>query len=67
MNQPQSIFNYKGYHVEIDLKAVGDRWHSSYRIGDSCPNELDETRESSQARALLYASNDARGRIDRMS
>ena len=67
MSEPQRKFKYKGHQVEIDLKAVGDRWHWSYRIGASSPFELNDTGESSEARALLYAWTDARGRIDCMA
>lgn len=67
MKEPQRKFNYKGLPVEIDLKKVGDRWHWSYRISSSSPYELQDTGESSEERALLYAFNDARGRIDAMA
>lgn len=65
--EPQRNFKYKNQQVEIDLKKVGDRWHWSYRIGNSSPYELNDTGESSEDRALLYAFNDARGRIDAMA
>ena len=57
----------KRHRVEIDLRAVGDRWHWSYQIDGSSPFELSDSGESSQERALLYAWNDARGRIDNMT
>ncbi len=65
--EPQRKFNYKNHPVDIDLKRVGDRWHWSYRIGNSSPYELNDTGESSEERALSYAFNDARGRIDAMA
>ena len=67
MEEPQRKFHYKSQPVEIDLKKVGDRWHWSYRIGNSSPYELNDTGASSEKRALLYAFNDARARIDLMA
>lgn len=67
MQEPHSSFDYKGHHVEVSITPVSDRWHWSYRIDDSSPYELNDTAESSHARALQYASEDARGRIDGMA
>lgn len=66
MQQPQPSFDYKGHHVEVSITQVADRWHWSYRIDDSSPYELNDTAESSHARALQYAWDDARHRIDSM-
>ena len=64
MEEPQRKFSYKGCHVDIALRMMGDRWHWSYQIDGSSPFELSDAAESSETRALLYAWTDARRRID---
>lgn len=64
MQEPQLSFGYKGHHVEVSITQISDRWHWSYRIDDSSPYELNDTAESTHARALQYASDDAKHRID---
>ena len=66
MQEPCRKFNYKNMPVEIDLKKIDERWHWSYRIGNSSPYQLNDAGESSEERALSYAFNDARRRIDVM-
>lgn len=66
MQEPQMSFDYNGHHVQVAITQISDRWHWSYRIDDSSPYELNDTAESSHARALQYASDDARHRIDTM-
>ena len=66
MQQPQLSFDYNGRHVVVSITQISDRWHWSYQIDDSSPYELNDTAESSHARALQYASDDAKHRIDDM-